>query len=56
MTEEALIAWAGGFVAGYDQGYYLRVREENADWPPPPVYAFGRWYDQALEREKADRR
>jgi hypothetical protein len=35
-------------------GYENRVDEENAAYPPPKVYAFGRWYDQALEREKAD--
>lgn len=35
-------------------GYEHRVDEENAAWPPPRVYVFGRWYDQATEREKAD--
>jgi hypothetical protein len=35
-------------------GYESRVDEENEAWPPAPVLTFGRWYDQALERERAD--
>jgi hypothetical protein len=35
-------------------GYEHRVDEENETWPPPRVYVFGRWYDQAAERQKAD--
>jgi hypothetical protein len=35
-------------------GYENRVDEENGAYPEPKVVAFGRWYDQALEREKAD--
>jgi hypothetical protein len=39
---------------GWHAGYNARVAEENAAWPPPKVVAFGAWYDQALERERAD--
>ena len=39
---------------GYWAGYQARVDEENAAYPPPKVCSFGRWYDQAVEREKAD--
>lgn len=35
-------------------GYESRVDEENAAYPPPKVFTFGRWYDQARERERAD--
>lgn len=35
-------------------GYEARVDEENATYPPPPVRVFGKWYDQATERQKAD--
>lgn len=40
--------------AGYEAGYWAGVEQENATYPPPKVLTFGRWYDQALEREKAD--
>lgn len=35
-------------------GYEARVDEENGAYPEPRIFAFGKWYDQALEREKAD--
>lgn len=35
-------------------GYERRVDEENASYPPPKVISFGRWYDQAAERQRAD--
>ena len=35
-------------------GYEHRVDEENGAYPEPKVFAFGQWYDRALEREKAD--
>lgn len=35
-------------------GYEHRVDEENGTHPDPQVYAFGSWYNQALEREKHD--
>lgn len=54
MTQEQLLAWTAGFLAGWDEGYEIRGREVNAEYPPPKVFAFGRWYDQALEREKVD--
>lgn len=40
--------------AAFQWGYEHRVDEENATYPPPKVLAFGAWYSQALEREKAD--
>lgn len=52
--EERLLVWTEAYLAGYDRGYQMRVLEENGAYPQPKVYAFGRWYDQALEREKAD--
>ncbi len=53
LTHDDLLAyWAEAYVAGYDRGYESRVDEENATYPPPKVLSFGRWYDQALEREK----
>jgi hypothetical protein len=54
VTEEQLLIWAEAYLAGYDRGYEARVDEENATYPPPRVLAFGRWYDQALERQKHD--
>lgn len=39
---------------GYQAGYRTRVAEENATYPPPLSFTFGRWYDQAVERQKAD--
>lgn len=39
---------------GWIAGYNARVAQENAAYPPPKVFSFGAWYDQALEREKAD--
>lgn len=54
MTEEQLLIWTEAYLAGIDRGYEIRVDEENAAGPPPRVLAFGRWYDQAQEREKAD--
>jgi hypothetical protein len=53
-NDEFLVAWTAGYLAGYERGHETRGREVNAEYPPPKVYAFGRWYDQALEREKAD--
>jgi hypothetical protein len=35
-------------------GYELRVDEENAAYPPTPVFQLGRWFDQAEQRQKAD--
>lgn len=37
-------------------GYEARVDEENAAYPPPPVFAFGRWFEQAKARAEADAR
>jgi len=54
VTEEQLLAWTEGYLAGYDRGYEIRGNEVNAEYPPPRVYAFGAWYDQARERERAD--
>lgn len=51
---DTLFAWASGFVAGYDRGYEGAIREVNGDYPEPRVLAFGQWYDQALERQRAD--
>jgi len=36
-------------------GYELRVDEENAAYPPQPVFQLGRWFDQATQRQQADR-
>ena len=54
MTDEQLLIWTEAYLTGYDRGYEARVAEENADYPPPRVFAFGQWYDQALEREHVD--
>lgn len=54
MTEEQLLIWLDGYLAGWEQGDQARAAEVNAEYPPPRVYAFGRWYDQACERERAD--
>jgi hypothetical protein len=46
------------YAAGYDAGYRARVAQENADWPPPPIYdaqAVSRWTDQVEARRQADR-
>lgn len=53
-TEAEQLIWADAYLAGYERGYEARVDEENATYPPPKVLAFGRWYDQATERQKAD--
>jgi hypothetical protein len=39
---------------GLRWGWEACVDQQNADWPPEPVLTFGKWYFQALEREKAD--
>lgn len=53
MTEEQYLwAWLDGYMAGVERGKEELTREQNADWPPPRVLTFGRWYDQAIEREK----
>lgn len=62
MTDAELMRWLDGYLArcesdsaaDYERGYWDRVAEENAAYPPPKVLTFGRWYDQALEREKHD--
>lgn len=54
MTEDQLLIWAEAYLAGYDRGYQARVEEENATYPEPRVLVLGRWYNQAIEREKAD--
>lgn len=51
---ELLTAWTAGYLLGFDRGYEIRGDEVNGAWPPPPVLTFGRWYRQALERERAD--
>lgn len=60
------VAWliAAAFQSGYElresedrgwvAGYNARVAEENMAWPPPKVTVFGRWYEQATERARAD--
>lgn len=53
-TEQQLLAWTEGYLAGYERGYETRGDEVNAIYPPPRVLVFGRWYDQATERQKAD--
>jgi hypothetical protein len=53
-TDEQFLAWTAGYLAGYDRGYEVRGREVNAEYPPDRVLVFGKWYRQALEREKAD--
>jgi len=53
--EERLLVWTEAYLAGYDRGYQMRVLEENGAYPEPKVFAFGGWFNQALEREKADR-
>lgn len=56
MTETVhLMAWTAGYLAGYERGYEIRGDEINATWPPEKVLVFGRWYDQATERQKWDR-
>lgn len=53
--EERLIVWSEAYCAGWDRGYEQRVREENDQAQiEPRVLHFGAWYDQAVEREKAD--
>lgn len=44
----------GTYRAGFEAGYNARVAEENGCYPPPKVLVLGRWYDQAVERAKAD--
>lgn len=53
-TEAERLIWTEAYLAGYDRGYEARVDEENATYPPPKALTFGRWYDQAAERQKAD--
>lgn len=50
--DRAQLAWLMN--EAYRWGYEARVDEENAAYPPPKVFTLGRWYDQALERAKAD--
>lgn len=61
MTEEQLLAWTAGFLAGWDEGYEVRGREVNAEYPPPKIYLVSKrpgdtvsWWDQAEQRRKAD--
>lgn len=54
LTEAERLIWTEAYLAGYDRGYQARVDEENAAYPPPKVLTFGRWYDQAAERQKHD--
>lgn len=35
-------------------GYEVRVDEENASYPPPPLMVAGRWMDQADYRRRCD--
>jgi hypothetical protein len=35
-------------------GYERHRDEENENWPPAAAFVLGRWFDQAVEREKAD--
>lgn len=47
------LAWRDG----YEAGYRARVAEENAAWPPPPVFAFGEWQsmtERQAYRERLD--
>jgi hypothetical protein len=39
---------------GWLSGYNARVAEENQAWPPAKAFTLGRWYDQSVERAKAD--
>lgn len=55
-TDTQLLAWADTFISAWELGYWARVAEENATYPPPKVLHFGRWYDQAAYRQECDRR
>jgi hypothetical protein len=45
------------YAAGVLDGYRQRVQEENAAYPPPPIFSVGAWYDRAKVRaELADDR
>lgn len=35
-------------------GYENREAEENAAYPPEPVFTLGKWFDQATERARAE--
>ncbi|GAA0493932.1 hypothetical protein Ade02nite_20930 [Paractinoplanes deccanensis] len=48
----AEVAWLMALAGQW--GYEARVDEENATWPPPKVFTLGRWFDQPIERRKAD--
>lgn len=50
--DRAQLAWLMLLAARW--GYEARVDEENSTYPPPPVFAMGRWFDQVDERRKAD--
>jgi len=52
MFDRAQLAWL--MSVAYRWGYEARVDEENGAWPPGPIKVAGRWYEQAVEREKAD--
>lgn len=39
---------------GFWAGYWARVAEENEAGPAPKVFTLGRWYEQSVERERAD--
>lgn len=50
------LSWRAGYLAGYRK----RVAEENGDYPPPPIFAFGEWQtgaerQAARERAESDR-
>lgn len=54
-TDRERIIWAQAYTAGIDCGIQIRIDEEAArPATDPNVLAFGRWWDQALEREKHD--
>lgn len=40
--------------AGWDAGYRARVAEENAAYPPVPVFVAGQWADRADYRAACD--
>ncbi|MFF0378646.1 hypothetical protein [Actinoplanes missouriensis] len=50
--DRAQVAWLMSQAMRW--GYENRIAEENAAYPPEPVFILGRWFDQATERARAD--
>lgn len=52
--DRAQVAWLMSQAMRW--GYENRVSEENGAYPPEPILVLGKWYDQAIDRQKADAR